>query len=294
MRRGFSLDLTLELGEGDEDELIRLGRDLGYESAWTPANATPVAFERCARWFRVAGLPTGISVVPAHAVDAVELAARARHVLAETGDTFTLGVGSGALSPAATAMRGYLGELRPLMPEGAPLFVAAMGPRMLELAGRLADGAMLNWGSADRNAFSAQRVRQAAAAAGRPVPTVMSYVRVCVDPDPDTARRAAARAMLGYAIGPPAYRALFAEMGFEADLERLEQMRDRGADLAQLADAAPAEMVRTVCAFGSATEVRAGFERIGTALDLAVVRVVNARPADPAAARAALEACRPG
>lgn len=231
--------------------------------------------------------------MPAHAVSAAEVAARTRPVWEESGGRFTLGIGSGAMRPAAAGMRSYMAELRPLLPGGAPVHLAAMGPRMLQVAGETASGAMLNWGSADRNAWSAERVREAAGAAGRRQPEVMSYVRVCCDEDEATAHRAAAKAMLGYAINVPAYRALFVEMGFAGELADLERLRESGATADELAGAVPPPMLRAVCAYGTPAQVREGFERIGAPLDLAVVRVVNARPGDPAAARAALEACRP-
>ena len=110
------------------------------------------------------------------------------------------------------------------------------------------------------------------------------YIRVCVDDDVAAARQALAAQVLGYAMGRPGipqragYRGLFAQMGFGAELDELEQRRDRGAALLELAAAAPDEMLRAVGYYGPAGPAPAAFARLSAGLDEAVVRVVTARP----------------
>ena len=88
---------------------------------------------------------TGIAVVHASGRPAAFNADHARRVWEETKGTFVLGVGSGQMAHAVEGMRAYLGELRSRLPPGLPIYVAALAPRMLHLAGDIAAGVALNW-----------------------------------------------------------------------------------------------------------------------------------------------------
>jgi 5,10-methylenetetrahydromethanopterin reductase len=167
-----------------------------------------------------------------------------------------------------------------------PVYLAALGPQMLRLAGETADGALLNWASPERIAASRAEIDTGAARAGRgpgTIPITM-YIRVCVDDDVAAARQALAAQVLGYAMGRPGipqragYRGLFAQMGFGAELDELEQRRDRGASLPELTAAAPDEMLRAVGYYGPAAPAPAAYARLSAGLDEAVVRVITARP----------------
>src|SRR5580704_2116007 len=142
----------------------------------------------------------------------------------------------------------------------APVYLAALGPQMLRLAGETADGALLNWATPARIAVSRARVDEGVARAGREpgsVPMTM-YIRVCIDDDVAAARRAFGAQVLGYAMGHhgipqgAGYRGLFAQMGFDAELTELEHRRDRGAAMPELVDAASEEMLRAVGYYGPA------------------------------------------
>ena len=168
----------------------------------------------------------------------------------------------------------------------APVYLAALGPQMLRLAGRAADGALLNWATPERIAVSRAEIDAGAARAGRApgsVPMTM-YVRVCIDDDVDAARQAFGAQVLGYAMARPGmpknagYRALFAEMGFDAELTELEERQERGADLADLVAAAPDEMLRAVGYYGPAGPAPAALARLSRGLDETIVRVITARP----------------
>jgi alkanesulfonate monooxygenase SsuD/methylene tetrahydromethanopterin reductase-like flavin-dependent oxidoreductase (luciferase family) len=168
----------------------------------------------------------------------------------------------------------------------APVYLAALGPQMLRLAGEVADGVLLNWATPERIAASRERVDAGAARAGRAggtVPMTM-YIRVCIDDDAAAARQAFGAQVLGYAMGRPGipqgagYRGLFAQMGFDAELTELEQRRDRGAAMAELVAAAPDEMLQAVGYYGPAAQAPAAFARLSDGLDEAIVRVITARP----------------
>ena len=166
------------------------------------------------------------------------------------------------------------------------MYLAALGPQMLRLAGEIADGALLNWATPERIAVSRERIDAGAARAGREpgaVPMTM-YIRVCIDDDLAAARQAFGAQVLGYAMGQPGtppgagYRGLFAQMGFEAELTELEARRDQGAALPDLVDAAPAEMLQAVGYYGPAAAAPAAFARLSAGLDEAIVRIITARP----------------
>jgi alkanesulfonate monooxygenase SsuD/methylene tetrahydromethanopterin reductase-like flavin-dependent oxidoreductase (luciferase family) len=62
------------------------------------------------------------------------------------------------------------------------VIVAALGPKMCELAGRVADGVLFNWLTPEYARRSAELVRAGAKAAGRPMPRTYAYVRVALGP----------------------------------------------------------------------------------------------------------------
>jgi alkanesulfonate monooxygenase SsuD/methylene tetrahydromethanopterin reductase-like flavin-dependent oxidoreductase (luciferase family) len=198
-----------------------------------------------------------------------------------------IGAGHGAPGWPRSASLG-VADLPP-----APVYLAALGPQMLRLAGESADGALLNWATPERIAASRALVDEGAARTGRgpgTVPLTM-YIRVCVDEDVTAARQAFGAQVLGYAMGQPGvpqtagYRGLFAQMGFEAELNELEQRRDRGTPMRELVDAAPDELLRAVGYYGPAAGAPAAFARLSAGLDEVMVRIITARPGlEPVAA----------
>jgi len=182
-------------------------------------------------------------------------------------------------------------------PPRTPVYLAALGPEMTKLAGEVADGVSLNWCDLDTIALARERVAEGAARAGRDPSDVKlaMYIRVCVDEDETAARRAYARAMQFYALGqldapPRSYRAHFERMGFADDLRRIDDMRRAKAPADEIIDAFPEAMMRRVGYYGNAAGAAEGFEAVAKGLDLAIVRVVGARPGIESA-RAAVEAC---
>lgn len=167
-----------------------------------------------------------------------------------------------------------------------PVYLAALGPQMLRLAGETADGALLNWATPERIAVSRSEIDGGAARAGRDpgaVPMTM-YIRVCIDDDAAAARQAFGTQVLGYAMGRPGipqgagYRGLFTQMGFGAELSELEQRRDRGAVMPELVAAVSDEMLQAVGYYGPAGPAPAAFARLSDGLDEAIVRIITTRP----------------
>ncbi|HXK24694.1 MAG TPA: TIGR03564 family F420-dependent LLM class oxidoreductase [Myxococcota bacterium] len=103
------------------------------------------------------------------------------------------------------------GRMAPLA-QPVPVLVSALGPRLLRVAGELADGTVL-WMAPPRAIEShiAPRVRAAASAAGRPAPRIVAGLPVAVHDDEAEARSAAAASSVMYA-GMAAYRRIL-ELG---------------------------------------------------------------------------------
>ena len=285
------------------------------------------------------GLTTGIAVSPVMYRTPLSFAMEGGTVSDITGGKFIMGIGSGgAYRPQARAalgvgkmsalalMRDYLSVIRPLVhgervdyegvtttlkgmrlamrpaPE-TPVYLGALGPRMLEMSGELADGASLNWCTPEQIAWSRERIAEGAAKAGRDPSeiNVAEYIRICVDDDVDMARIALAKATMGYALGASVptererqlgYRAHFERMGFTDELAQLDEMRKKGASGDEVAEAFPADILQSVGYFGKADGAAAAFARLAEGLDTAIVRVVAARRGVDSTL-AVMEACKP-
>jgi alkanesulfonate monooxygenase SsuD/methylene tetrahydromethanopterin reductase-like flavin-dependent oxidoreductase (luciferase family) len=297
MNIGLGIDGRLVLSDAEQADVAIEAARLGYTSIWTPAGADP--FGLCARWHAASGLETGISVLPIQSWTAERLIADTRPTFARTGRRFILGVGAGNVRdrPIA-ALRELAAVLRAALP-GAPLYLGALGPQMLRLAGERYDGAALNWCSPEQTRWSRERVAAGALAAGRDPRNIKihQYVRVCVDPDVAAARTALAKMVLGYAMGRPGadptkgYRGHFTRMGFDAVLTQLESERDRGASEDEVAAGLPDDLLARVGYWGAPEHAAAGFRALTAGLDTAVVRVVAATTNGAECVRLAMRSC---
>lgn len=103
---------------------------------------------------------------------------------------------------------------RPSFPK-VPIVFAALGDQMTRLAGRHADGVMINMANPPMVRSIVQRVRESAQATGRDADSLeyMVKVRVCVHPDRDLARARLKHVLAFYSIAE-FYRDHLAAMGF--------------------------------------------------------------------------------
>ena len=340
---GLDANLNLTLAEQAElsQEAARLGYTSIWTPEGTGHDSFQLCAQRWAASRAVVpeGLTTGIGVSPVMYRTPVAFAMSGGTLSAITGGKFIMGLGAGgAYRPRArralglpkisalALMRDYLTIVRSLVagqqvdyegevltltdtrlgidpPPRTPVYLGALGPKMLQLAGEMADGACLNWCSPAQVAWSRERIAEGAAQVGRDASevNVTEYIRVCVDDDADLARRCLALATMHYALGatvPTArerqfgYRAHFERMGFSDELAKLDEMRRRGAAPHEVADAFPLEILQTVAYCGPADGAASAFKRLAAGLDTAIVRVVAARPGIDSI-RVAMEACRP-
>jgi 5,10-methylenetetrahydromethanopterin reductase len=93
-----------------------------------------------------------------------------------------------------------------------PVLVAALGPQMLRLTGRLAAGTAIWVGGPRYVAEAVTTIAGAARDAGRPAPRVLASVPVCVTDRPDGVRAAAAAFFARYGQ-LPSYRAILDRAG---------------------------------------------------------------------------------
>jgi len=274
MKIGLGIGITGSEGIDDVIRQIQRAEEAGFDSAWLPNIFGLDAITTIA----VAGRETsrielGTFVVPTYPRHPVAMAQQALTAAAVAGGRFTLGIGLSHriviegmfgldYSKPVRHMREYLSVLIPLL-EGKQVqfrgeeyrvqaqitvpgvsrpsvVVAALGPQMLKLAGRLADGTATWMGGASylRNT-AIPAIRAAAADAGRPAPRVVSGFPVAVTDYPDRARESAARIFAVYGQ-LPSYRAVLdvegaagpadvAIVGSEAEVEaRLRELADAG------------------------------------------------------------------
>jgi probable F420-dependent oxidoreductase len=98
--------------------------------------------------------------------------------------------------------------------------LAALGPEMLELAGEIADGVVLNWIPPETVPASIAHLETGARKAGRTLADfeIASFVRTCVTDDAVGAREALARDITGYAT-VDAYASFFRSAGFADEVD---------------------------------------------------------------------------
>lgn len=143
-----------------------------------------------------------------------------------------------------------LGEKRP------EIVVGALGPKMLALAGEVADGVLLNYLPASHVAWSLDQVRTGIERAGRIASEVTSYAYVHAGVcDREAAVDKARKDLFSYAV-VDSYAANFTRAGYGdavAEIREAHAAKDRAAALAAVSD----EMVDGIDVLGDAATVTA-------------------------------------
>ena len=144
-----------------------------------------------------------------------------------------------------TARRG------PPLREEIPVFMAGVNRRMIEAAGKVADGLV------GHPLFTPEYVSEVARPALDGTP-IAGYITTSVSGDRDQARRDAA-AIIAFNSTVKTYRAVHRVSGFEAQAEAVREAWGRG-DFEGMAAAVSDEMIDTIALAGTPDEVRARFE----------------------------------
>jgi 5,10-methylenetetrahydromethanopterin reductase len=241
---------TGDVGAGDVDGYVDAAgtaRDEGFSSYWVSQIFGHDALTLLAVIGReVPDIELGTAVVPTYPRHPMVLAGQALTTNAAASGRLVLGIGLShqiviegmwgySFDKPARHMREYLSALMPLIRgegisvEGEtltargqvtvpgsspmPVVLAALAPRMLELAGSVADGT-LTWctGPATLESHVIPSINAAADKAGRDTPRVIAGLPVCVTDDKDAARERIAKAL---AIYPtlPSYKAMLDKEG---------------------------------------------------------------------------------
>lgn len=227
----------------------------------------------------VPGIDVGTGVVPSWTRHPMAMAQAALTVSALSGGRFTLGLGlshqlvmEGMLGipwdRPVRHLREYLDVLMPLLTDrqvahkgdvfsvqvqltaeapAPPVLIAALGPKMLDLAGARTDGT-ITWmtGPATLASHTLPRLRAAAETAGRPEPRLVAGFPVCVTDDPDAARDRAARVFAMYGQ-LPSYRAMLDREGVSGPegIALVGDEKEVGEQVAAVEEAGATDLIGT-------------------------------------------------
>jgi probable F420-dependent oxidoreductase len=162
------------------------------------------------------------------------------------------------------------------------IFVAGLRGQMLELAGRVGDGAVLTCLSADDVGAVVPRVAAAAASVGRPPPEVVAWITVCPSTDHEKVRAIARRRVVGY-LTVPAYAAFHAELGRAEALAPMHDAWARG-DRRAAAAAIPDAVIDELFVHGAPGACRDHLDRFAEAGVTTLLLEVLPGIVDPVAA----------
>lgn len=267
VRRAAYLSPGRDLGAGVA--LARRAEALGYESVWVTHGAGRDSFLVLAAYGAATSrIGLGNGVVPIYPRHPVAMAQSALTLAELTRGRFVLGIGVShrpsmeaqlglALRRPLGEMREYVAVLRGALGSGAdfrgehyrvrwsialpeppaapPVYLAALSPRMLELAGEIADGAVL-WLCAPRyiREVAMPAIARGRARAGKPLAgfEVVAAVPLAVTADPAPAREAFRGELVRY-LTLPFYRAMLEASGFGAALKEFDASGVTPAALAE-------------------------------------------------------------
>jgi probable F420-dependent oxidoreductase len=289
-RFGFSFPFE-HLSLGESRDVVRRAEQRGYTDAWSweidgVDCFTPLAL--ASQWTERMRLGTAIANV--YSRSAAVLAMQAAALAEVAPGRCVLGIGSS--SPAivqdwsgipfeepyqqtrdvAKILRRVLAGERVTVDRGrvhasnlrlsrplagpVPLYIAALREGMLQLAGRLGDGVLINWLSPDDVRRVTTIARDAAAVAGKEPAMFDAVCRifVCVSDDREAADVAARRAICAY-LTTPVYAAFHRWLGRGEQLEPMIAAWNAG-DRRGATAAVPRRLIDDVLVVGSADRCR--------------------------------------
>lgn len=266
---------------------------LGYDSLWiADTGAGPDAFVVAAAAAQVTRtIRLGTAVIPVYTRSPSVMAAGAGSAAQLAPERFVLGIGASSetivqrwggvpfrepllrMRETTQILRAMLGGERVTFegrtvrthgfrlvsppPAPVPIYLAALMPPMLALAGEVADGVVLNMMPVDVVPRMLAHVRRGAERAGRDpaaLEIVARFQTVVTDDAP--AARTALRHMFGPYFATSVYNRFVAWCGFEGEaaaIGRAWAAKDRAANLA----AVPDDMIDRIAIIGTAAECRA-------------------------------------
>ncbi len=239
--------------------LARRAEALGYESVWVTHGSGRDSFLVLAAYAAATSrIGLGNGVVPIYPRHPTAMAQAALTLSEISGGRFRLGLGVShratmegmlglRLAEPLSVMREYVGVLRgalgsgarfegrhyrvawsmalPKLPPAPPVLIAALSPRMLELAGEIADGAVL-WLCTPRyiRETALPALERGRRRAGKMLEgfEIVAAVPLAIAEDAPGALRAFRDELIRY-LTLPFYRMMLAASGFGEDLERFDR-----------------------------------------------------------------------
>ena len=319
---------SIGVGASDLADLTVEAESLGYSAAWLAEVAGPEAFTLAGTIAaRTNQMALGVAVVPA-ATRSPSLLAMGAATVSDLlgGRSFSLGIGASsevivrswhdrefhpplarvkdsvlATRALLRGERGYRGDTvsidrfaltqKATGPVG--IYVGALGPRMLRLAGAVGDGVCLNLMTAAAVPRQLDQIRRGAEDASRELPTgfgVMARFHLVVTDDV-----ASGRSMIRAGFGPyfaqPVYNRFLAWMGYVDEARTIATAFERG-DRDGVAGAFHDEIVDAIALIGAPGHIRERLEQYAAAgIDVAAL---SFHAPDPAAVAAAIRLMAPG
>lgn len=291
----------------EQAEFAAAAEEAGFESVWVSEVAGYDAVTQAAAvGARARRLRVGTAIVPIYTRNPLLMAMTAAGLNEVLEGRFVLGLGTSTRvimeewhgtpwsRPLAT-MRAYVALLRRFFagerlsaPEGPfrhrraalgvrvaappPIFLGALNDRMLELAGEVADGVILNFASLRSVARALERIEVGAARGGRSRQDVevAVFFRATLTPDIQPVRERYARELLPYLLAP-VYRRMFAAEGLGDVCAAVAEAWGQGRR-AEALRAVPDDLVRERALVGTPEECRARLQAYAAAgVDTAIV-----------------------
>ena len=262
--------------DGELDGLVRKARNLearGFQSIWMAnifgldaITAQAIVGRETER------IELGTAVVPSYPRHPFAIAQQARTAAAASGGRFTLGIGLShqvvienmmglSYAKPASHMQEYMAALGPLLrgepvafegkeykvngalevPEAGsvPVLIAALGDRMLRIAGQTSQGTIL-WmtGPATIESHIIPKISAATAEAGRPAPRIVAGFPIILTQDTERAHQYISKSLAVYGQ-LPSYRAMLdkegaagaADVALAGDEKYLDEALDRLRDI---------------------------------------------------------------
>lgn len=284
------MTVPLPRGLDNQREGLRELVDLGYKEAWSSeANGADAFSPLVLGAVHAPELRLGTAIVPAYTRGPALLAQSVATMAAIAPGRFALGVGSSSnviveswngipfenpykktrdivrflklalegekvsVDFETLEVKGFrLGMEIPSTP--VPILIAALREGMLRLAGREGDGAIINWLSAEDVKTVSQIVHDQG-----PNKEIVARIFVCPNPDTETVRAQAKRAIASY-LNVPVYRAFHEWLGRTEVLQEHWKKWDEG-DRAGSLDAMPDTVVDDLIVHGTPEECRNHIDR---------------------------------
>jgi len=273
--------------------LARLAEDVGYTDVWsaevsTTDGLTPLA----ALAVTTENLRLGTAILPAFSRPPALMAMEAASLQAMSHGRFILGIGTSSsiivgswmgqkfelpltrVKETVSILRDALSgkkvdfEGKTVRSKGfrltgdpgspVPIYIAALGPKMLELAGQVADGVILYLFTSEGARRAVSQVQEAARAAGRDPDEidVVARIPVAIDQEPEMLRYMMRRLMVTYAM-VDVYNSSISRQGFEQEAKTIAQLWKEG-NREGAAEAVHEEMLRAFYLIGDAGECLSG------------------------------------